>query len=519
MLTTFFLFLITFIETLAWGFLIKCLLKIDEKVSLVDLSIWGFFTLSTFLGVVHFFLPLNTWLQTFLLPTSLLLLVCFRQAIAFALPTAKSFWLALLIFSLYIIVKTSLPIQLVDSYLYHGQIIHWYRNFPIVKGLGNLFYAFSLNSNYHLFIAPLSFDKLLQQPLHHLVLGYFLWLFGFYLLKKSFEYPSKAWIFLLLLLWFLIGFWNWEASASPDPIFNIFILIGMIEMLYPTKTSLPTLWLICIFLPFVKQTGFIFSLVIGCGLGLSGRSFFRRKYIFFIGIVAFALWSSRNLFMSGRLIYPFILNESFKHTVPAEIIHAETEYVSLFAKRPAADWRVAKARTLLQWLPDWLGYQRKTDLILLCAAIVAMGCLLSRIRKCASVEKTLLVCCLFGIGFWLYKIPYFRFAYGYLLGSLLLFLNTLIFSIKRQIALMLFGIVCICGLAYVHIFYHASTYWLLPGTYEKKVARPTQGPQQLIAVPVDFCGYDLFPCMPNPKQYRPIMFSDQLSDGFYTEKQ
>lgn len=324
-------------------FLYNKLSKQNERYGLTDTFLLGMcFTLIP-LSLSSFWLPSNQYilLLYFILSTIYLTLrkKHFINTVKQLIQKIGRFktiqLIAFVIPILAIMVAILWQVGVFDSLFYHQQNIRWNEEFAVVPGLGNLEHRFAFNSNYLLLSAVFSFRFLFAEAvysLHVLVLVYVLC----WILKEIFAsgFEVKRIILLIVFTGYIFTFGYSLASTSTDAIPNIvsFYLISRL-LLYPDSVKEKLLFYVCIPIALVSFKINILPLFL---ISLVAIYYFAKSKQY--KAVASAvlppaaiilLWITRNIIISGYLVFPFsgidIFNVDWK--MPKHLAAEETDFI------------------------------------------------------------------------------------------------------------------------------------------------------------------------------------------------
>ncbi len=230
--------------------------------------------------------------------------------------------------------------------MYHIQKIRWAQEYPLIKGLGNLFDHFGLDSGYFLHLAlldsfPFSLWSFWNFSGYLLTLGflYFFVMPLFYMLNDK-QHPYASNIMKLLFIPILIHncFYLHPGLGTDLPvfIFGSILAVEMFRIIFEGEDSLNIVF-ICIFLGFASKMSFIPTAILSI---IALVLFYYRdicniirknRLMVLLVIVGFSLQFHRNIILTGYPLYPF------EHiSVPVKWKMDKEEVVNL--SKSISDW-------------------------------------------------------------------------------------------------------------------------------------------------------------------------------------
>jgi len=236
-------------------------------------------------------------------------------------------------------------------------------------------------------------------------------------------------------------FGKWLSSPAPS-IFVVtiilFIFIIFLKTVQESKFSfnfnLFSIVLLSVFAITVKISSLvIFLLPLYILMKTRNKNLYKSYFLTFslalLFIVPFVL---RNLFLSGYLLYPvpYIDIFSFDWKIPIEKVEHMKSLIFSYSKTWSYDPNIDKS--IVEWLPIWLGYQWPFNLACLSITFLSPFILLFYhlfVKKSDELVKAIvpfLIISFIGVMFWFFTAPDFRYAYDFLwinvlLSTLLLF--------------------------------------------------------------------------------------------------
>ena len=320
----------------------------------------------------------------------------------------------------------------IDTRLYHAQAIQWIREFAVVPGLGNLHGRFAFNSHYFLSAGLFSSLYSSSQMLYPLFSFFFLVLALRLLFVMDVAVREKLWqkfsMYAVLLVIFTYQTVQRLSSTSTDDItcilvfytFFLFLDYGLREN---RELHLFALWAIV----FTAVTFKLSSVFIVLIIPFTFRFINTRKLIVAgtVGALIFLPFVTRNIIMSGYLIYPFpsidVLDVEWK--IPREAVVFEKELVEGWAKQPNPPVPEIEAPQILKlpffdWFREWWPAQTfrwQAIMVLNLIPFIMLPIYYFRRRHDMAIICFVII---INVLFWFFRAPYPRFAYGFLFFGL-----------------------------------------------------------------------------------------------------
>ena len=329
-------------------------------------------------------------------------------------------------------------LQHTDTGIYHAQMIHWYEDYGVVKGLGNLQQHFAYNSSSLAYAAVFSMKWLVGQSLH----------------------GTNGFLQAFLVVWAvrgLRGFWRRKNHLADGCRFAILVYALVVsERIMSPATDFSSmylvLWVVCIWADLLtgdKNAEFgqihgyallsvaaVFvatcKLSAGCLVILALYPFvklLRRrqwKSIFiyiFCGVLVLAPWLIRNVLISGWLLYPFTALDLFHvdWKIPAEYVQHDSDQIKVWGRCLYDVARIDESP--LSWFPVWWAEKRREEMMLLIGNVIALAGLalggvytvFVRRAKLPWDKMMLYVAILCSIAGWFLTAPFIRYGLAFLL--------------------------------------------------------------------------------------------------------
>ena len=329
-------------------------------------------------------------------------------------------------------------LQHTDTGIYHAQMIHWYEDYGVVKGLGNLQQHFAYNSSSLAYAAVFSMKWLVGQSLH----------------------GTNGFLQAFLVVWAvrgLRGFWRRKNHLADGCRFAILVYALVVsERIMSPATDFSSmylvLWVVCIWADLLTgdknaESGQIHGYALlsvaavfvatcklsaGCLVILALYPFvklLRRrqwKSIFiyiFCGVLVLAPWLIRNVLISGWLLYPFTVLDLFRvdWKIPVEYVQHDSDQIKVWGRCLYDVARIDESP--LSWFPVWWAEKRREEMMLLIGNVIALAGLalggvytvFVRREKLPWDKMMLYVAILCSIAGWFLTAPFIRYGLAFLL--------------------------------------------------------------------------------------------------------
>ena len=329
-------------------------------------------------------------------------------------------------------------LQHTDTGIYHAQMIHWYEDYGVVKGLGNLQQHFAYNSSSLAYAAVFSMKWLVGQSLHgtngflqaFLVVWAVRGLRGFWrrknhladgcrlailvyalVVSERIMSPATDFSSMYLVLW-VVCIWadllTGDKNAEFGQIHGYALLSVAAVFVATCKLSAGCLVILALY-PFVK---------------LLRRRQWKSIFIYiFCGVLVLAPWLIRNVLISGWLLYPFTALDLFHvdWKIPAEYVQHDSDQIKVWGRCLYDVARIDESP--LSWLPVWWAEKRREEMMLLIGNVIALsGLALGGVytvfvrRGNLPWDKMMLyVAILCSIAGWFLTAPFIRYGLAFLL--------------------------------------------------------------------------------------------------------
>jgi len=434
-----------------------------------------------------------------------------------------------------------------DTPIYHAQAIHWIEEYPAIPGLGNLEPRLGSNSNWFTLNAFFSFSFLGNRSFH--LIPSFLFLLSIFYFLQSIQKLIDGDLRLSQIV---------KLALIP------FAFYGLVDEISSPGTDLPVIlfyWLIlCLWLESIEEETsqplqsivFLFSILVitfkvsGIPILLVALlilvDLLRKKeyralstYIV-LAVVTVLPWLIRNFILTGYWLYPEPIMQTISPYVdwmiPADRVLDFKRGVQAWALSRGTGWDEVAGLTLIERLAYWfsnltLNQKALTVVALISPVLFRFFSLFSKHAEKKSMYFPVILVSYISFLFWLFSAPNFRFGYGFVLGTVVLALASLIKLVFERFSgyrLLLFVNAAVLLAQQVHVILGSTRddtqyieYLVLPADYPEVPtdACNLDGVDILCARQFRQCGYLAFPCVPQiPRNVE--LRGESFRDGFRT---
>jgi hypothetical protein len=397
-----------------------------------DISIIGFHSLLVILALIHFISPIQITLSLGLIPLFLWFVIAPQRRKRFLQPllevkeAVKGKELLLIFFLLLIVFSGSATITYFDTGLYHLQNINWIKEYPLIKGLGNIHGRFAFNSHLFLVNGLNSYISPSAAALPTNAALYLLLVYRLYTFVKTEPSSAKKGVFYLCLVLSTLSFFYLFNSASTDVPVSL-LTIYLLSLLFRfgselNRHSFLVVLTICSTLFLIKVSA-VFYLIAPVCIFIGQKKFkqlvFSKKFTTAVCISWLSialLFCVRNVFLSGYVLYPLPELDffSFAWEIPKERTEFERTYIQSWAKIRVRPAELVAEMSLTQWLPEWWFKQS-----IFYKALIALSCLsilswfLQILKRKHHVNFNVIGFACVNLLFWFVMAPDPRFALGF----------------------------------------------------------------------------------------------------------
>ena len=329
---------------------------------------------------------------------------------------------------------TSLYPKQYDNYLYQAQMIRYYEEYGVIKGMGNISTRLGFNNSIYGLMALYSFKEIYGFSLHT-VNSAFCIFFGIFSihrlcrLRRTKAYVSTGLCGIILAYVFynaeLLNCIGTDLSAN---MFGLLIMYLFAESVEKKEKDTFVYGLTALYIVYVVTVkvsmGMLGILILYPVVMMIKKKEWKRIGLFIpAGLLVLAPWLVRNVLISGWLIYPFPALDLFdvKWKIPYESAVYEMALVRGWARIQTSKVFDTMEMTFSQWFPIWfralpLRYRLLMYLNGLAVIYEALQALYLFWKKKTEPFRfgLLKISVLAGILYWVLSAPDVRFAWGFL---------------------------------------------------------------------------------------------------------
>lgn len=345
-------------------------------------------------------------------------------------------WILFLAFTVFVMFCTSLYPKQYDNYLYQAQLLRYYEEYGVIKGMGNISTRLGFNNSIYAFMALYSFRGIYGFSLHTansafcLFFGIFA-IHGLCRIGKTKAYVSSGLQGVLLAyVFYNVDTLNCIGTDISSGLFGLMILIlfaRCIEQKEQDSFLYALLAIIVVYVVTIKVSmGMLGILVFYPAYHMIRKKEWRRIAVCIpAGILLLMPWLIRNVLISGWLIYPLPSLDLFdvKWKIPYESAVYEAALIKGWARIRTSRVFETLEKPLREWLPIWfhaLPLRYRLLLYFNFAAVIYE--IIQGIYGLAKKEKTLFsfsiikLTAFAGVLYWLFSAPDIRFGWIYIMA-------------------------------------------------------------------------------------------------------
>ena len=345
-------------------------------------------------------------------------------------------WLLFIVFMIFIMFLTSLYPKQYDNYLYQAQLLRYYEEYGVIKGMANINTRIGFNNSIYALMGLYTFKGIYGFSLHTVNSALCLF-FGIYAIHglckvgKAKRYVSSGLrAAMLAYVFFNAELLNCIGTDLSAGMFGLAILVLFAEAVEKkTKDTFVYGW-IAVFVLYVAtikvSMAMLAILILYPVIQMIRKKEIRRIIVFvFSGLIVVLPWLVRNVLISGWLVYPFPGLDLFdvKWKIPYETAVYELALVQGWARIQTSKVFETLELSFAEWFPQWLYAQplRYRLLLYLNALMVVyeVGLLLWRVlykKRGEALYYWMKISVLAGVIYWLFSAPDIRFGWSYLVA-------------------------------------------------------------------------------------------------------
>jgi len=431
--------------------------------------------------LLHFVLPLNSTLHMVVI-LSLCIFCVFdherilnycieklnRAGVVHQCCSTTQILLTVIIFTIFILVVLRVVYLSIggpteyDTLLYHAQIVKWLKEYSIIPGLGNLHYRLAYNSSFHVLASFLDIGAFQDKSFHGLNGFFFLFLQANLLIRVWFLCLGDVLIsnifaaLFILLEPFLIpdSFFGKMNSLSTDFVTLVFVgyvTLYFIELLQkeyiPARGDIIIGLSITGFLSTIKLVSApllilpIFVLVKYLKVEqLKGVIKRNSRFLLIFSVIIFTLfapWATRNVILSGYIVYPVyqvdIFNPDWK--MPKTHVIDDSRWIQSWARVPNVHPDKVLDQGFSHWLKLWVHKQSVIPLgVIFGFHLVILSLFFSYYKNVFFMLLPIYVTISVNLLYWFLTAPDPRFGYGIIYTSSIFLVSIVIFRPLQAIS-------------------------------------------------------------------------------------
>lgn len=414
--------------------------KNKENYNLTDIFILGICAACILLSLSSLWLPSNHYiLFTFIAIGSIHWIFNFKRLKGYLseikdIITSTTILQKILIITpfLAVLIYTYIFDHHYDAEYYHYQQIRWNEEYAVVPGLGNLEDRFGFNSNYLLLSAIFTFRFLFgdSEAIYSLSSLLYVCILVWIMISFIKSGYNMQYIILLALAFFILLFQGYMLGSSSTDIIPILCIFYFLAKGIINPHTLKEQVLFTCLVPVTIIT-FKLSTIILCLIPLfiliyliKEKKYRELTFIICSCVLVVSLWCTRNVIISGYLVYPLYTLDlfNFDWKVPKGTAMIQYIYIRDFAQAIFSQ-EIFKASEFLKGQNFNLAYIGSFINILF-AIITLLSpfyIIYKYIKKKLDAKRLFLYIIIFiSIIFNYYSAPDFRFTYGYIFGLVFL---------------------------------------------------------------------------------------------------
>lgn len=340
-------------------------------------------------------------------------------------------WILFLVFTVFVMFLTSLYPQQYDNYLYQAQMLRYYEEYGVVKGMGNISTRLGFNSSIYGLMALYSFKGIYGFSLHTVNSAICLF-FGIFAIHKLCRTgKAKAYVScglagaVLAYVFYNVNELNCIGTDLPSNMLGLMVMLLFAEEVEKKEKDTFIYGLLALYIVYtvtVKVSmGMLGILVFYPAFVMIKKKEWKRIGVFIsAGLIILVPWLIRNVLISGWLIYPFPALDLFdvKWKIPYK--SAVYEQILIIGWGRLRTGRAAEM-AFAEWFPLWFqALPRRYRLLMylnvltLIYEILQSGYSVFKKKKEMLLWGILKITIVVSLMYWLFSAPDVRFAWCYL---------------------------------------------------------------------------------------------------------
>lgn len=411
----------------------------DKKMNPLHYLITGFILLTVYAQIISLFTAVTYVFAFIALGAAFVILLVFGQSVWTGifkiLKEVKWYeWILFFVFTIFVMFLTSLYPKQYDNYLYQAQMLRYYEEYGVIKGMGNISTRLGFNNSVYGLMALYSFKGIYGFSLHT-VNSAFCVFFGIYSIYRLCRlHETKSYVstglcgIILAYVFYNAELLNCIGTDLSANLFGLLIMHLFAESIEKREKDT--------FLYGLTALYIVYAVTIKVSMGMLGilvlypatkmikkREWRRIGILIMAGLLVLVPWLVRNVLISGWLIYPFPALDLFdvKWKIPYESAVYEIALVRGWARIQTSKVFDTMEMAFSQWFPIWFrALPLRYRLLMYLNGMMVIYEILQALY-CIWKKKTYLfrfgllkVSVLAGILYWVLSAPDVRFAWCFL---------------------------------------------------------------------------------------------------------
>lgn len=340
----------------------------DKKMNPLHYLIAGFILLTVYAQIISLFTAVTYVFAFIALGAAVIVLLVFRKdwwgSFQECLKGIGWYeWILFLAFTVFVMFLTSLYPQQYDNYLYQAQMLRYYEEYGVIKGMGNISTRLGFNSSIYGLMALYSFKGIYGFSLHTVNSAICLF-FGIYAIYRLWRVGrTKAYVScglagaVLAYVFYNVDKLNCIGTDLPSNMLGLMVMLLFAEEVEKKEKDTFIYGLIALYIVYAVtikiSMGMLGILVFYPAFMMIKKKEWKRIGVFIpAGLLILVPWLIRNVLISGWLIYPFPALDLFdvKWKIPYE--SAVYEQILIIGWGRLKTGRAAEM-ALAEWFPLW----------------------------------------------------------------------------------------------------------------------------------------------------------------------
>ena len=408
----------------------------DKKVKSIHYLITGIILLTVYAQIISIFTAVTDIFAFIALAASIVIFWVFHKNLwsgirEFMKEISWYEWILFLVFIAFVMLLTSPYPKQYDNYLYQAQLLRYYEEYGVIKGMGNISTRLGFNNSIYALMALYSFKGIYGFSLHT-VNSAFCVFFGIFAIHgicrigKTKTYVSAGLAAAVLVYVFHSAeLLNCIGTDLPANMMGLMIMLLFARETEKRERDTFTYGLIALYIVYavtVKVSmGMLGILVFYPAFMMIKKKEWKRIGIFILtGLLILVPWLIRNVIISGWLIYPFPVLDLFDVKWKISYESAVYEQIMIIGWGRLKTGRAAEM-ALGEWFPLWFqGLLLRYRLLIYLNVFLFVYEILQSVYAALKKKKEMFYWSLLkmtliaSLVYWLFSAPDVRFAWCYL---------------------------------------------------------------------------------------------------------